>query len=334
MAILITGGAGYIGSHMAYEALERGEEVVMIDDLSTGIAALVPPKVHFSQGDIGEVPFVRRLIREHSVTAVIHFAGSIVVPDSVRNPLSYYYNNTVGSRNLIEACVRETVSQFVFSSTAAVYGIPDRNPVDESSPASPINPYGRSKLMTEWILEDTARAHDFRYVSLRYFNVAGADPLGRTGQSTPRATHLIKRACQVALGRLPELEVFGTDYPTRDGTGVRDYIHVADLVRAHSLALDYLRVGGQPATLNCGYGRGFSVREVIDAVSTVARARIPVRVASRRSGDAPEIVADSSKLRKLLKWRPQYDDLEAIVRMSYQWEMRLITSGEFGIAAG
>jgi UDP-glucose 4-epimerase len=328
MTIMITGGAGYIGSHMVYGALDRDENVLVIDDLSTGIAALVPPQAHFCRGDIGDVILVRNLIREYSVTAVIHFAGSVVVPDSVKNPLFYYSNNTTKSRSLIEICVEEGISQFVFSSTAAVYGVPDRNPVDEAAPALPINPYGCSKLMTEWILRDTAYAHGLNFVNLRYFNVAGADPAGRSGQSTPRATHLIKRACQVGLGRLAELEIFGTDYPTADGTGVRDYIHVTDLIQAHILALDYLRNGGKSITLNCGYGHGFSVLQVIKAVSRAAGREIPIRETSRRPGDAPEIIADSSSLRRHLSWKPQYDDLDAIVSMSYAWERRLVAPQE------
>jgi len=248
------------------------------------------------------------------------------VPESVEKPLAYYENNTVASRNLIEACVDCGVKHFIFSSTAAVYGLPDHNPVTEMDGAAPINPYGRSKLMTEWMLEDAARAHDFHYVALRYFNVAGADPSGRTGQSTAKATHLIKRACQVALGRLPALDIFGTDFPTRDGTGVRDYIHVSDLVAAHALALDHLPQGGGSAVLNCGYGHGFSVREVIETVSRVTGRTIPTREAPPRPGDAAELVADSSKLQAQLGWRPEHDDLEEIVSTAYAWERRLNTA--------
>jgi UDP-glucose 4-epimerase len=323
MSILITGGAGYIGSHMVYAALERGERVVVLDNLSTGVRALVAEAAHFHQGHVGDIALVRKLLRDYSVSAVIHFAGSIVVPDSVENPLAYYANNTVASRNLIEACVSEGVKHFVFSSTAAVYGMPERNPVMEDTEVAPINPYGRSKLMTEWMLEDVSRAHDFRYVALRYFNVAGGDPDGRTGQSTPRATHLIKRACQAALGRIPHLDIFGTDFPTRDGTGIRDYIHVSDLVAAHALALDHLKKGGTSATLNCGYGHGFSVREVIETVSAVVGRKIPTREAPRRAGDAAEIVADASKLKAQFDWRPAHDDLKTIVATAYAWERRL-----------
>ena len=323
MTVLVTGGAGYIGSHMVYALKDRGEDVVVLDNLSTGIRGLVAPGADFVEGQVSDTALVRRLLREHKVSAVIHFAGSIVVPESVSNPLLYYANNTATSRNLIEACVAEGVGNFIFSSTAAVYGLPEQNPVNETTPQIPINPYGRSKLMTEWMLEDTARAHDFRYVALRYFNVAGADPSGRTGQSTPRATHLIKRACQVALDRAPQLDIFGTDFPTKDGTGVRDYIHVSDLIGAHALALDHLTGGGQSLTLNCGYGHGFSVREVVDAVSRLTGRPLPVRVAPRRAGDPPELVADANLLRGKFGWRPVHDDLNEIVRTAFAWESRL-----------
>lgn len=266
---------------------------------------------------------MKRVIKEHAVTAVIHFAGSLIVPESVEQPLAYYANNTATSRNLIEACVKAEVGNLVFSSTAAVYGTPERIPVAESAPTVPINPYGRSKLMTEWILADAARAYDFRFVALRYFSVAGADPKCRTGQSTPRATHLIKRACQVALGRVPALEIFGTDYPTKDGTGVRDYIHVSDLANAHLHALDHLELGGNSIVLNCGYGHGFSVREVIETVSRVSGNTVPARDAPRRAGDPAAIVADPSQIKKVFEWRPKYDDLDEIVRSAYAWERRL-----------
>jgi UDP-glucose 4-epimerase len=323
MSILISGGAGYIGSHMVWAALDRGEEVVVLDDLSTGTRSLIAEGAHFHQGHVGDQKLLRHLFEQYSVTAVIHFAGSLIVPESVSKPLSYYANNTVASRNLIEACVQSGVKQFIFSSTAAVYGIPEHNPVTETTGPMPINPYGRSKLMTEWMLEDAARAHDLRYVALRYFTVAGADPAGRTGQSTPNATHLIKRACQAALGRLPVLEIFGTDFPTRDGTGVRDYIHVSDLVAAHALALDHLEQGGTSAVLNCGYGHGFSVREVIETVSKVTGQKIATREVPRRAGDPAELVADSSRLQSQLGWSPAHDDLDEIVSTAYAWERRL-----------
>jgi UDP-glucose 4-epimerase len=323
MSILISGGAGYIGSHMVLAALARGDEVVVLDNLSSGNRSLVAEGAHFHQGDVGDQKLLRRLFEQYTVTAVIHFAGSLIVPESVSKPLAYYANNTVASRNLIEACVQGGVKQFIFSSTAAVYGIPKHNPVTETTETMPINPYGRSKLMTEWMLEDAARAHDLRYVALRYFNVAGGDPAGRTGQSTPNATHLIKRACQAALGRLPVLDIFGTDFPTRDGTGVRDYIHVSDLVGAHALALDHLEQGGTSAVLNCGYGHGFSVREVIETVSKVTGQKIATREAPRRAGDPAELVADSSRLQSQLRWSPAHDDLEEIVSTAYAWERRL-----------
>ena len=323
MAILISGGAGYIGSHMVLAALDRGDEVVVLDNLSTGNRSLVAEAAHFHEGNVADQALLRRLFERYSVTAVIHFAGSIVVPESVSKPLSYYANNTVASRNLIESCVQSGVKQFIFSSTAAVYGIPGHNPVTEAADVMPINPYGRSKLMTEWMLEDAARAHDLRYVALRYFNVAGADPAGRTGQSTPNATHLIKRACQAALGRVPALDVFGTNFPTRDGTGVRDYIHVTDLVAAHALALDHLEEGGASTVLNCGYGHGFSVREVIETVAKVTGRKIPTHDAPPRAGDPAEMVADASRLQAQLGWSPAHDDLEEIVSTAYTWERRL-----------
>jgi len=322
MAILITGGAGYIGSHMVYEALERGEKVVVVDDLSTGNRGLVAEDVVFVQGNAGDQPLIRKMIARHEIDAIIHFAGSIVVPDSVAEPLAYYANNTVVARNLIEAAVQGGVRHFIFSSTAAVYG--ERHElVSETVSAEPISPYGRSKLMTEWMLEDAARAYDFRHVALRYFNVAGADPKGRTGQSGARATHLVKRGCQVALGRVPQLDIFGTDYPTPDGTGVRDYIHVSDLVAAHALALDYLRDGGVPAVMNCGYGHGASVREVIGAIERVAGHKLSVRESPRRAGDAPSLVADSRLIRATLHWAPEHNDLDEIVATAYAWERRL-----------
>src|SRR5262245_56475882 len=323
MSILITGGAGYIGTHMVHAALESGREVVVLDNLSTGVRALVAEDARFHQGHVGDQILVRRLLNYYSVTEVIHFAGSIVAPDSVREPLAYYANNTVQSRALIEACVMEGVKSFVFSSSALIYGPPLLAAMPETTPKEPENPYGRSKLMTEWMLQDAARAHDFCYVALRYFNVAGADPKGRTGQSTPRATHLIKRACQVALGRVPQLDIFGTDYPTPDGTGVRDYIHVSDLVDAHLIALDHLAGGGGSAALNCGYGRGASVREVIKAVSRVIGRELPAMEAPRRPGDPPALIADAKRLKSDFAWRPKHDDLDEIISTAYEWERRL-----------
>jgi UDP-glucose 4-epimerase len=323
MSVLVTGGAGYIGSHMALSLIDRGEKVVVLDNLSTGVRDLVPEGAHFICGDINDRALVRRILAEHHIEAVLHFAGSAVVPESVADPLLYYANNTASSRDLIEACVAASVKHFIFSSTAAIYGATDAALVDEEAVKSPANPYGRSKLVTEWMLEDAAAATALRYVALRYFNVAGADRLGRSGQSTPRATHLIKRACQVALGRLPYLGIYGVDFETPDGTGVRDYIHVADLVAAHELALDYLRAGGEPTAFNCGYGRGFSVREVICAVESRIGHSLPVRELPRRPGDPPRVVADPRKLKERLGWAPQHERLDDIVRHALAWERRI-----------
>ena len=323
MAILITGGAGYIGSHMVLAALERGEEVVVLDNLSTGNRGLVAEKAIFIEGSAGDQLLVARLIAQHGIDAIIHFAGSIVVPEWVEQPLAYYANNTLVARNLVEGAVEGGVRHFIFSSTATVYAGESLDPLSESRPTGPISPYGRSKLMTEWMLEDSARAYDFRHVTLRYFNVAGANSKGRTGQSSPRATHLIKRGCQVALGRVPHLDIFGTDYPTPDGTGIRDYIHVSDLIAAHGLALDYLRAGGEAATMNCGYGHGSSVRDVVKAVERVSGKPLSVKEAPRRAGDPPSLVADSRLARETLGWKPQHDDLDEIVASAYVWERRL-----------
>jgi len=320
---LVTGGAGYIGSHTTYGLLDRGEEVVVLDNLSTGVRGLVSSKIHFVEGNVADKELVKGLIRSHQVDAVIHFAGSIIVPESVERPLYYYLNNTAASRNLIEVCVETGVKNFVFSSTAAVYGMPENGIVTELSNTEPINPYGRSKLMTEWMLADVAKAHDFRYTALRYFNVAGADPKGRTGQSTPRATHLIKRACQAALGRIAQLDIFGTDFNTPDGTGIRDYIHVVDLVEAHILALNVLRNGGVSQVYNCGYGRGLSVREIIRAVEAASGLPVPVAEGPRRAGDPAIIVANSEKLKANLGWEPRFFELNDIVRSAFEWERRL-----------
>lgn len=325
MSILVTGGAGYIGSHMVHALLDGGRDVVVLDNLSTGVRGLVAEKALFVEGNVADGALVGRILRERGVTAIIHFAGSIVVPDSVSDPLGYYANNTAASRSLMESCVAAGVKHFIFSSTAAVYGVTGNAPVEEVSPTEPINPYGRSKLMTEWMLKDASFAYDFRHVALRYFNVAGGDPQGRTGQSTPRATHLIKRACQAALGRVPYLEVFGTNFPTRDGTGVRDYIHVSDLAAAHALALAHLEKGGESLTLNCGYGHGFTVREVISAVERVAGHSLTVKDGPRRAGDPPSIVANSERLKSLFQWKPRYDDLDTIAAHAYAWESRLNT---------
>ncbi len=326
MTVLVTGGAGYIGSHMVLELRAAGENVVVLDNLSTGVRSVVPGDVPLIVGDIGDDARVSALLREHKIEAIIHFAGSIVVPESVADPLGYYHNNTVKSRSLMAAAVATGVPHFIFSSTAAVYGMGNGEPVKETSELKPISPYGTSKLMTEMMLADTAFAHKFRYVALRYFNVAGSDPEGRTGQSTPRATHLIKVACQTALGQHAELKVFGTDYPTPDGTCVRDYIHVSDLARAHMSALAHLRNGGGSDVFNCGYGTGYSVREVIEAVKKASGVDFKVNFVPRRPGDPAALVADASRIRETLGWTPELDDLDTIVRHAFAWETRL-TSG-------
>ena len=324
MSILVTGGAGYIGGHMVLALLDAGEEVVVLDDLSTGFRWAVPPQARFVQGDFGDAALVGRLLREHRIDAVAHFAARIVVPESVADPLGYYSNNTAKARTLIEETVRAGVPHFIFSSTAAVYGEPAESPVEEDIALSPINPYGRSKLMVEWMLADTLKAHDLRAVVLRYFNVAGADPAGRLGQSTPNATHLIKIAVQAALGHRDGMDIFGTDYPTPDGTCVRDYIQVSDLIDAHMRALDHLRRGGCSLTCNCGYGRGLSVTEIIAAVKSASGVDFPVRFAGRRAGDPAALVAGAARVRETLGWRPRFaDDLPAIVTQALDWERRL-----------
>jgi UDP-glucose 4-epimerase len=323
MAVLVTGGAGYIGSHMVYALADAGEDVVVLDNLSTGFRWALPDKVPLYEGDTGDATLALEIIARHDIDAIIHFAASIVVPDSVADPLGYYRNNTANTRTLIEAAVKGGVKHFIFSSTAAVYGNPETVPVAEDAPTMPMSPYGWSKLMTEIILRDTAHAHPLRYAVLRYFNVAGADPQLRTGQSTPAATHLIKVAVQTALGMRKKMDVFGTDYPTPDGTCIRDYIHVSDLVAAHSDALGYLRGGGQSVTLNCGYGRGFSVLEVIETVKKISGIDFRVELAPRRPGDPAQIVAASGRARDILGWTPRYDDLPTIVSHALAWEKKL-----------
>jgi UDP-glucose 4-epimerase len=322
MTILVTGGAGYIGSHMVHALVDAGESVVVLDNLSTGFDWAIPPSVPLVVGETGDQALVAALIAKHGVDAIIHFAASIVVPDSVADPLGYYRNNTVNSRALIETAVKTGVRQFIFSSTAAVYGNPLRNPINEDDVTVPMSPYGSSKLMTEIMLRDAAAAHGLSYLILRYFNVAGADPAMRTGQSTKGATHLIKVAVETALGLRPMIEVFGTDYDTADGTCVRDYIHVSDLVRAHADALRFLRAGGTSVTLNCGYGRGFSVLEVLDTVKRASGVDFKVTMSGRRAGDPAAIVADSGRLRALLGWAPQFDDVATIVDHALKWERR------------
>jgi UDP-glucose 4-epimerase len=324
MTILVRGGAGYIGSHVVLGLVERRQPVIVLDNLSTGFRHAVAAEARLFVGDVGDEDLVSRLMAEHRVEAVMHFAASSVVPDSVSNPLGYYGNNTAGSLALLRAAVQASIRYFVFSSTAAVYGNPDTPLVGEGVSLRPVSPYGMSKLMTETMLRDVASASDLKYLVLRYFNVAGADPKLRTGQSTQGATHLVKVAVQAALGVRGGLEIFGTDYPTPDGTCIRDYIHVCDLVSAHIEALEHLRRGGSSATLNCGYGHGYSVREVVDTVKRVSGADFAVAMRSRRSGDPASVVADTQAIRRILAWAPAYDDLETIVRHAIAWEQKLM----------
>lgn len=319
-AVLITGGAGYIGSHAVLAFREAGFPVVVLDDLSTGRRGAVPDDVPFVQGSVGDAATVDRVLADHAVSAVVHFAGSIIVPESVDNPLLYYGNNTACSRVLIERCVAAGVRHLLFSSTAAVYGMPKTVPIPETCACAPINPYGRSKLMTEMMLRDAHNAHGLVYGALRYFNVAGADPQLRTGQMCRRATHLIKIASQVVTGQRDFIQVYGDDYDTPDGTCIRDYIHVSDLADAHVQALRHMRAENTPLVLNCGYGRGYSVRQVLDTVQAVAGRRIDIRQAPRRPGDPPVLIADATAMRRRLGWHPRHDDLEFIVRTALEWE--------------
>ncbi len=326
MTTLVTGGAGYIGSHTVWELIDRGEDVVVVDRLSTGFDWAVAPEAELVRGDIADHELVAKVIQSRNVDSIIHFAGSIVVPESVEDPLGYYENNTVKSRTLIETAVNCQVRNFIFSSTAAVYGTAGLKPIAETAPLYPLSPYGRSKLMTEWMLEDAAAAHDFRFTALRYFNVAGADSKGRTGQSTPGATHLIKVACETATGKRASMDVFGNDYQTPDGTCVRDYIHVSDLANAHALALDRLRDGGQSMIANCGYGHGYSVLEVLESVRKVVGSDFTVNMAGRRAGDADSVVANADLLRREMGWKPKHDDLDNICADALNWERILATS--------
>lgn len=323
MSVLVTGGGGYIGSHMVWQLVDAGEQVVVLDNFATGFRWAVAPEATVIEGDIGDEELVGRIIADHGVDSIIHFAGSVVVPDSVADPLGYYLNNTVKSRALIAAAVRGNVPRFIFSSTAAVYGTPKATPVAEDALPMPESPYGRSKLMTEAMLADAAAAHGLHYVALRYFNVAGADPAGRTGQSTRGATHLIKVAAETALGKRAAMTVYGTDYPTPDGTCVRDYIHVSDLVAAHSEALRHLRAGGRSLVANCGYGKGYSVLEVIDAVKRASGRAFTVEYGARRPGDPVAIVASPALIMSELDWKPRHDDLDEIVGTALAWEAAL-----------
>ena len=326
MAVLVTGGAGYIGSHMVHALVDAGERVVVLDNMSTGFPWAVASGATLAVAESGDQPRVAALIAEHGIDAIIHFAASVVVPESVLHPLAYYRNNMVNSRALIEAAVVSGVRYFIFSSTAAVYGNPERVPVSEEDSTVPLSPYGRSKLMTEMMLEDAGAAHGLHYGVLRYFNVAGADPLARTGQSTKGATHLIKVAVETALGLRSKMDVYGTDYQTPDGTCIRDYIHVWDLVRAHSQALAYLRAGGRSITVNCGYGRGFSVLEVIETVKQVSGIDFKVEIAGRRPGDPARIVAAADRARATLHWKPEFGNLPTIVSHALAWERKLQAS--------
>ncbi|MBU0556113.1 MAG: UDP-glucose 4-epimerase GalE [Alphaproteobacteria bacterium] len=322
--ILVTGGAGYIGSHAVLALIDGGWPVVVVDNLTTGFRWAVHEKAAFVEGDIGNTAFMEGVLREHDVKGIMHFAGSIIVPESVENPLKYYRNNTANSRALIEAAVKAGVPHFIFSSTAATYGIPKESPVREDSPKQPINPYGMSKLMTEIMLADVAAAHPLNFCALRYFNVAGADPQGRSGQSTAGATHLIKVAVEAALGKREAVAVFGTDFDTPDGTGVRDYIHVSDLAAAHVLALEALMAEPERnLTMNCGYGRGFSVLDVLDAVDRVTNLKVERRIEGRRAGDPPALISDNSRIKATLPWQPAHADLNTIVEHALAWERKL-----------
>ena len=323
MTVLVTGGAGYIGSHTVLALAEAGEDVVVIDDLSTGFSTYLPEGVPLFIGDAGDENLVEGVIAQHNIESIVHFAGSVVVPDSMRDPLGYYRNNFMTARNLLNVAVKRGINRFIFSSTAAVYGDPDLVPVPEHAPTRPLSPYGSSKLMTEIMLHDVAAAYGMQYVVLRYFNVAGADPQARLGLATVGATHLLKIAVEAATGQRAKIDVFGTDYPTQDGSCIRDFIHVTDLSQAHRSALAYLRNGGASTTLNCGYGRGYSVLETIDAVRRVSGRSFAVQYAPRRPGDIMTMVADTSRIRGLLDWKPQYDDLETIAAHALAWEDKL-----------
>jgi len=327
MTVLVTGGAGYIGGHMVLSLMDAGEDIIVLDNLSTGYKWAVPEGIELVVGDFGDAELVSQLIATRRIDAIAHFAAKIVVPESLTDPLGYYLNNSSNARTLIECAVKGGVRHFIFSSTAAVYGETSNEPVTETTPLNPISPYGRSKLMVEWMLEDSARAYDFRYVALRYFNVAGADPQGRLGQTSKIATHLIKVGAQTALGQKPAMTIYGDDYPTRDGTCERDYIQVTDLAEAHIEALAYLRGGGASTVCNCGYGHGATVREVIDVVKKVSGVDFKVEIGPRRAGDPAIIVARADRAREILGWRPKRDNLEDIVAQALDWERRLHNKG-------
>jgi UDP-glucose 4-epimerase len=322
-AVLVTGGAGYIGSHVVRQLGEAGERVVVLDNLGKGFRQAVTSG-ELIIGEVGDHALVSRLLRERDVDTVMHFAAHTIVPESVALPLKYYGNNTCSTRTLLQACAESNVQHFVFSSTAAVYGIPEGGYAGEDTPTSPINPYGASKLMSEWMLKDVAAANPLRYVALRYFNVAGSDPSGRIGQATPGATLLTKVACEAMVGKRTHVSIFGTDYPTPDGTGVRDYIHVEDLASAHLRALDYLRAKGRSVTLNVGYGHGYSVRELLAMVEAVGDRRLDIREEPRRAGDPAYLVARAERIRAELGWQPRFDDLKAIVSTALAWERKLL----------
>jgi len=324
MTVLVTGGAGYIGSHMVHALADAGESVAVVDNLSTGFSHFIPEGVPLYIGDAGDENLIEGVIGSHNVDAIIHFAGSIVVPESMRDPLGYYRNNTTTTRNVLASAVKCGVKKFIFSSTAAVYGNPDRTPVAEDAPTRPLSPYGTSKLMTEIMLRDVAQAHDLKYVVLRYFNVAGADPKLRCGIAVPGAAHLLKVAVEAATGQRAKFDVFGTDYPTPDGTCIRDLIHVSDLAQAHRSALAYLRAGGRSETLNCGYGHGYSVLEVIEAVRRVSGRNFAINQAARRPGDIMTMIAETRRIQAVLDWTPQFDNLDTIATHALAWEEKLL----------